>query len=194
MTYTDIRMAKVTAMPPRLATTVREASLDPPANEMRLRESTRDTSLPPRRSISTAGLDVFWPILAVVLVVAVIFVATVAHSSMDGVGVPLAQNAMTPPQPTTAAGPILIVQVSSHVTRSAAQAAVKDLTDRGITARVLKSDNYSPLNRGYFVVFTGPYPRTAVGRAEAKRIQTRIPGALLRDVLRRSGTAARPAR
>jgi hypothetical protein len=160
---------------------------------MGLRDRARDTSLPERRSIS-AGLDAFWPVLAVVLTVAVIFVASVAHSSMDGVGAPVLQLDRTQtPKPTTArVGPILIVQVSSHDTRAVALAAAKELINRGIPARVLKSDNYRPLNRGYFVVFTGPYPETPAGRNEAKRIQSQIAGALLRDIQRRED--ATPAR
>jgi len=158
---------------------------------MGLRDQTRDTSLPPHRLFSAAGLDIFWPILAVVLVVAVIFVASVAHSSMDGVGVPLSvQNETASPRASSrAGGPLLIVQVSSHVTRSAAQAAAQDLIDRGFPGKILKSDNFSPLNRGYYVVYTGPYDASAAGRAEAKRVQVRIPGALVRDVQRRDPTS-----
>jgi hypothetical protein len=149
-----------------------------------LRDQDPDALLPSRWP--GGGLDIFWPILAVVLVVAVVFVASVAHNSMDSVGVPVSQNLARAPQPTSKAETLLIVQVSSHTTRSAAAAATKELTDRGIDARILKSDKYRPLNRGYYVVFTGPYPTTAAGRTEAKKVQARIPGALLRDVQSRT--------
>ncbi len=170
---------------------MRNPRQDPPADELELRDQPRDGSLPSRRSISTANWDAFWPILAAVLVVAVIFVASVAHSSMDDVGVPLAQKVIQAPKPTITAKvtPILIVQISSHDTRSVALSAAKDLVDRGFAARVLKSDNYRPLNRGYFVVFTGPYPTTTTGRAEAKRVQGRIAGAMVRDIQRREDNA-----
>jgi hypothetical protein len=160
---------------------VRDPRQDTPADEIGLRDQTRD-DVPSPSPWSAAGLDVFWPILAALLVAAVIFVASVAHSSMGSVGVGVAQNPTQIPRPTSTEGPLQIVQVSSHTTRSAASAAAQELIDRGFAARVLKSDNYRPLNRGYFVVFTGPYPRTAAGRADAKRVQVRIPGALLREI------------
>ena len=155
---------------------------DPPTEELGLRDQTPDAPLPSHWSSAASGLDVFWPILAVVLVVTVVFVASVAHNSMDSVGVPVSQNGTQTPKPTSKAGPILIVQISSHTTRSAAQAAMQEQVDRGVSAKVLKSDNYRPLNRGYYVVYTGPYPTTTGGRAEAKRVQVRIEGALVRDI------------
>lgn len=166
---------------------MRDPSQATPPDEIGLRDETRDPSLPSRRYLS--GLDAFWPVLAVVLVVAVIFVASVAHSSMDGVGVPVSQiEAATPPQPTSKSGPILIVQISSHATRAVALDAVKELKDKGFAAKVLKSDNFRPLNRGYYVVFAGPYPTSAAGRAEAKQVQAQISGALVREIQRRDDT------
>lgn len=111
-----------------------------------------------------------------------IFVASVAHSSMESVGVPVSQISTPLPKPEPTSARILVVQVSSHTTRSAAQAATQELIDRGFAARILKSDNYRPLNKGYFVVYTGPYPDTAAGRSQAKNVQVRIPGALVRDI------------
>jgi hypothetical protein len=134
-----------------------------------------------------AGLDIFWPILAVVLVVAVVFVASVAHNSMDSVGVPVSQNQTPAPRPTNRDDTRVIVQISSHTTRSAAQAANQEMIDRGFDTRVLKSDNYRGLNRGYYVVYTGPYPNTTAGRAEAKQVQVRVTGALVRDIHPRQG-------
>ena len=149
-------------------------------DEMGLRDQNPDARLPSRWP--AAGLDIFWPILAVVLVVAVVFVASVAHNSMDSVGVPVSQNQPPVPRPTTRVDTLVIVQISSHTTRSAAQAANQEMVGRGFPARVLKSDNYRGLNRGYYVVFTGPYANTAAGRADAKRVQGRVPGALVRDI------------
>lgn len=153
--------------------TVRDPSQDAPTDEL---ESAS------RWPGSTAGLDVFWPVLAVVLVVTVIFVASVAHNSMETVGISVTPGAARTPKPTGTSGPLLIVQVSSHATRSAAAAAAQELTDRGFDARVLKSDNYQPLNRGYYVVYTGPYPVSAAGRAAARRVQAKLDEALVRDI------------
>jgi hypothetical protein len=137
-----------------------------------------------RWAIATAGLDIFWVILAVVLVGAVVFVASVAHTSMDKVGTTaLRIEAQHPKAVGTTANPTLvIVQVSSSTDRTGAQAAADELIARGFHAHVLQSDRYRPMNRGFYVVYTGPYPATTAGRAEAKRIQSRLPGALVRDI------------
>jgi sporulation related protein len=137
---------------------------------------------PPSRWSAATSLDAFWPVLAVVLVCAVIFVASVAHSSMDSVGVPVSKISAQPPKPTSASTAIWIVQVSSHTTRSAAQAASEELVGRGYKPHILNSSNYRPLNRGYYVVYLGPYPATAEGRTDARRQQAKLPDALLRDV------------
>jgi hypothetical protein len=164
---------------------VRDPNQDAPAVDLEPRDQSHDSTLTSRLSASLTGLDGFWPILAVVLVVAVTFVASVAHSSMESVGVAVSRNELATPTPSSTAGaPLLIVQISSHTTRSAAQAASQELIDRGFNARILRSDNYRPLNPGYFVVFTGPYEPTAAGRAAAKRVAVQIQGALVRDVRR----------
>jgi hypothetical protein len=162
---------------------VRDARQDVHTDELGLRGQIRDTPPPSRWSLSTAGVDAFWPVLGVVLVVAVIFVASVAHSSMDSVGVPVSQAAAQQPKPVSSPGPLqVVVQVSSHRTRSAALAASQELIGRGFRTQVLDSDDYRGLNGGYYVVYIGPYPVTSAGRADAKRVQDRLPGALVRDI------------
>jgi hypothetical protein len=165
---------------------VRDPRPDTPTDEIGLRDQTRD--IPSPSSWSVTSLDIFWPILAAVLVSAVVLVASVAHSSMDSVGVAASESQALVPKPAGKTGPILIVQISSHTTRAAASAASRELINRGIAVRVLKSDSFRPLNRGYFVVYAGPFLTTAAGRAEAKRIQDRIPGALLRYIHARADT------
>jgi hypothetical protein len=145
-----------------------------------------------RWSAPIRDLDVFWPILGVILVVAVVFVASVAHNSMDGVGVAATvtepparasqQPAPTTPDPQITATTLLIVQVSSHPSRAAAQLAAMQLTNRGFSVHVLDSDDYRPLNRGFFVVYAGPFPVTSAGRAAAKKVQAKLPGALVREL------------
>jgi len=162
---------------------VRDLRPDTSADTTELRGQVRDLPSPARRLVH---LDVFWPILAVVLVVAVIFVAAVARSSMNQVGVLVVQSSLAPiptkPPATTPAGPIMVVQVSSHSTRGAAQAACEELISNGYKARVLNSDGYRPLNRGYFVVFIGPYSTTTAGRAAAQRVTDKIKGSLIRTL------------
>lgn len=164
---------------------MRDPGPDVSADQTRLRGQARDLSASARWPLN---LDAFWPVLAVVLVVAVIFVASVAHSSMNQVGVLVVRSsAQLPPRPTatTVAGPIMVVQASSHTTRSAAQAAAEELIGRGYRAKVLKSDGYRPLNRGYYVVYVGPYSTTTTGRAAAAKVQARLPGALVRNLVPR---------
>jgi len=111
---------------------------------------------------------------------------------MDSVGVAASQSQALVPKAAGKTGPYLIVQISSHTTRAAASAASRELINRGIAVKVLKSDNFRPLNRGYFVVYAGPFQTTTAGRAEAKRTQDRIPGALLRYIHPRTD-ATKPA-
>ena len=141
------------------------------------------TDPPSRWSVAAGGLDVFWPILAVILTIAVVFVAVVARSSMNDVGAPASLTSRSAPAPSSSTpSTIMIVQVSSHPTRTQAQAAAATLTDRGFTVQILKSDDYRPLNSGFYVVYVGPFPATVAGRSEAKKLQTRLTGSLVRTI------------
>jgi septal ring-binding cell division protein DamX len=151
---------------------VKAEDQDPPASPWRAQERT---------------LDVFWLVLTAILVAAVVFVVSVAHTSMNEVGTvadphPPASTALTT---AGASETIVIVQVSSYRSQVKARDAAADLDDRGFQAQVLDSDEYSPMNRGWYVVYTGPYPDTETGRAEAKRVASRLPEAFTRDVRRK---------
>jgi hypothetical protein len=145
-----------------------------------------------RRTPQTAGLqlglralnrlDIFWPILAVILVTAVIFVATVAHNSMNTVGSPVTQTPSPARRPISKATPIMIVQVSSHPTKAAAERRARRLDGQGFHTHILHSDDYRPMNRGFYVVYTGPYPDSTKGRSEAKQVKDTLDGALLRTI------------
>jgi hypothetical protein len=167
---------------------VRDPKPSAHSDDTGMRRQIRDNPPPSRWSVAVAGLDIFWPILAVVLAAAVIFVAVVAHTSMDSVGAfPTTAHPAPTPTPTRASPTetLVIVQASSHPTRAKAVAASKDLDDQGFHPQILKSDDYSPLNPGFFVVYLGPFPDTENGRAAAKQVQELLPGALLREIHRR---------
>lgn len=136
---------------------------------------------PPRLS----GLDVLWLVLASILVVAVVFVVSIARSSMNNVGVPASTGPAALPKPSPTAGTMLILQISSSTSRGTAEATARDLNSHGFEAKVLRSGDFRGLNKGFFVVYTGFYPATADGRAQARRVQSRLPGSLLREVLPR---------
>jgi SPOR domain len=155
------------------------------ADDTGVRRQIRDHQPPSRWSVALTSLDIFWPILAVILTGAVVFVAVVAHTSMDNVGAPASKA--QPPVPTpsttsTTSTTIVIVQVSSHPTRAKAEAAAQELADQAFEPQILKSDDYEPLNPGFFVVYVGPFPPTEVGREAAKQVQEQLPGALIREI------------
>ena len=75
-----------------------------------------------------------------------------------------------------------IVQVSSHRDAGLADAEAAQLRRRGLPAGVLLSGRYRPFQSGYYVVYVGPYPSTAAGRAAAARVASTLPGSLVRDV------------
>jgi cell division protein FtsN len=139
---------------------------------------------PPHGASSETKLDIFWLILAAILVVAVVFVVSVALNAMNNVGSTARSRTRVQSAFATASTDetLVIVQVSSYPTLSAAKATAADLIDRGFHAQVLDSDNYRPMNPNWYVVYTGPYPPTAAGRAEAKRVAARLPDALVREI------------
>ncbi len=134
------------------------------------------------RAPRLSGLDVIWLFAAAILVVAVVFVVSIAHSSMNNVGLPASTGPAALPKPTPTPQTLLIVQISSSANRAKADASARTLTGRGFAAKVLKSDGWRPLNKGFYVVYTGFYPDDAAGRTAAKRVQSRLPGSLVRDV------------
>lgn len=129
-------------------------------------------------------LDVFWLVLTAILVAAVVFVVSVAHNSMNDVGTTAAPHLPGTTRLTKpgTAETLVIVQVSSYRSQGKARDAAADLADRGFQAKVLHSDEYSPMNAGWYVLYTGPYPNDAAGRTEAKRVANKLPEAFIRDV------------
>jgi hypothetical protein len=138
-----------------------------------------------RFSLQAPGIDVFWPILAVVLTAFVIVVATVAHSSMAAVGVDNPRTDWAPLPTPTSDEPFVIVQVASFPTRDEAQGEAEKLGRSGQDASVLRSDQYAPLNKGWYVVYVGPFADTAKGRTQADAVTGQIHGSLVRVLHRR---------
>ena len=138
-----------------------------------------------RWALQTPGIDVFWPILAVVLTTFVILVASVAHSSMAAVGVDNPRTDWSPIATPAASAPFMIVQVSSNPTRLQAQAKAQKLRQSGLDAGVLLSDRYPEMHAGWYVVYVGPFEATAGGREQARAISKQIDGSFVRTVHRR---------
>ena len=61
--------------------------------------------------------------------------------------------------------PALVVVVTSSTAKRDANATLAALADRGYAAGVLHSDDYSSLERGFWVAYTGPYPSAAAAEA-----------------------------
>jgi hypothetical protein len=139
-----------------------------------------------RLSLQAPGIDVFWPILAVVLAAFVIVVATVAHSSMAAVGVDTPRTDWAPLPTPASDEPFVIVQVASFPTQEEARGAAGKLARSGRgEAKVLRSDQYAPLNGGWYVVYLGPFADTAKGQTQADAVTQQISGSLVRVLHRR---------
>lgn len=115
------------------------------------------------------GLDLFWPVLVLILATFVVVVSVVAHSSMASVGVdgPRVATRLPSPAPTSGAS-FVIVQLASFPTRQEAQEQAQEVRTRtGLAAKVLQSQWYQPMDAGWYVVYLGPFDDTAAGLAEA---------------------------
>jgi hypothetical protein len=62
------------------------------------------------------------------------------------------------------------VIVRSSKSRSAAESTAEDLASQGKDAGVLRSDDFSSLNAGYWVAFVGQYDSASQARSEAESI------------------------
>lgn len=138
-----------------------------------------------RWSLQAPGIDVFWPVLAAVLIAIVVVVATVAHSSMAAVGVGTPRTDWSPLPTPSADEPFVVVQVASFPTRDEGQGEVRKLQRSGLDAGVLRSDKYAPMNKGWYVVYVGPFQATEKGRAQAEALTKEIDGSLVRTLHRR---------
>ncbi len=73
--------------------------------------------------------------------------------------------------------------VKSTTSRDEALAFEAGLASSGRSAGVLRSDNYSSLNNGYYVVFSGTYTTRDQAAMQARALQGRFPGAYPRAVV-----------
>ncbi len=112
-------------------------------------------------------------------------VATVAHSSMAAVGVDTPRTDWAPLPTPTSDEAFVIVQVASFPSRDEAQAQAGKLSQSGENAQVLRSDQYAPLNKGWYVVYIGPFADTGKGRTQADAVTRQIKGSLVRVLHRR---------
>ena len=74
------------------------------------------------------------------------------------------------------------MQVASRHSQARAEEDVRALRRRGISAAVLRSDDYTELRAGWFVVYIGPYSVDAAGREKARLMQARVRGSIHRVV------------
>ncbi len=138
-----------------------------------------------RWSLQAPGIDVFWPILAAVLIAIVVVVASVAHSSMAAVGAGTPRTDWLPLPTPSADAPFVVVQVASFPTRKEGQGEAQKLRQSGLDAGVLRSDRYEPMNKGWYVVYVGPFTADAEGRDQAESVTEKIEGSLVRTLNRR---------
>jgi hypothetical protein len=157
-----------------------EADREPPAGPGEVPETGVS-----RWSLQAPGIDVFWPVLAAVLIAIVVVVATVAHSSMAAVGVGTPRTDWSPLPTPSPEESFVVVQVASFPTRDEGQDEVRELRRSGLDADVLRSDRYAPMKKGWYVVYVGPFPATAEGRDQAHALTERIDGSLVRTLHRR---------
>jgi hypothetical protein len=143
-----------------------------------LQRPQRETPTTVRWTAVLRRVGLFWPLFGISLVAAVVFVASVAYSSMNDVGSPvtIGEDAV---RPAARPSSFMIVQVASQTSRAAARTSMARLKQQGFPkADILRSDQYRPLNPGYWVVYAGTYPLSAPGRAAAERDQRRLPAQL----------------
>ncbi len=81
--------------------------------------------------------------------------------------------------------PFVVVQVSSRPTQAQAQAEAQKLIMAKFNAGVLRSDFYEPMNKGWYVVFVGPFENSTAGKAQAEAVTRQIEGSLVRTLRRR---------
>lgn len=149
-----------------------------PSDGVRVRGHWRNS---PSASVAGSG------IAGVAVVIAVL---AILGQGMDGHSSAAPGSALAAPVSATSHASRLgaggrIVQVSSHRDAGLADAEAAQLRRRGLPAGVLLSDRYRPFQSGYHVVYVGPYPSTAAGRATAARVASTLPGSLVRDVYAR---------
>ena len=145
-----------------------------PSDGVRVRGHWRNS--PSATGSGIAGVFVF------IVVLAAIGHGTGRHPSAAAPGSALAARVTATSHASGLGAGGRIVQVSSHRDAGLADAEAAQLRRRGLPAGVLLSERYRPFQSGYYVVYVGPYPSTAAGRAAAARVASTLPGSLARDV------------
>jgi septal ring-binding cell division protein DamX len=75
------------------------------------------------------------------------------------------------------------VILDSATSESAADAKANELSGQGTTVGVLHSDDYSSLNPGYWVVFSGQYDSQSAAQDAADSLKSQVPEAYARHVV-----------
>jgi SPOR domain len=104
-------------------------------------------------------------------------------------------GATTTPSPSTTASPTTTgsfagwtggngwtIIIESATSQSKAESVAQDAQSQGLTPGILKSDDYSSLNAGYWVVFTGQYASKSEAQDALDSAQAKYPDAYVRQI------------
>jgi hypothetical protein len=75
------------------------------------------------------------------------------------------------------------VILESATSKSAADAKANELSSGGTTVGVLHSDDFSSLNKGYWVVFSGTYDSKSAADSALDGLKAKVPEAYVRHVV-----------
>jgi septal ring-binding cell division protein DamX len=75
------------------------------------------------------------------------------------------------------------VILESATSKSAADAKANELSSGGTSVGVLHSDDFSSLNKGYWVVFSGTYDSKSAAEAALDGLKAKVPEAYVRHVV-----------
>jgi len=78
------------------------------------------------------------------------------------------------------------VILESATSKSAAEQKAQELSSAGTSVGILRSDDYSSLNKGYWVVFSGQYDSQSAAASALPGLQAQVPLAYVRHVVPRS--------
>lgn len=115
--------------------------------------------------------------LLVLVIGAASFVVVLALLDADPVGrdetgVTTTSSTTTTTVPGELATPTYVVVVSSETDESDAQQLRDELTESGYDAGVLRSDDFSSLEPGYWVAYTGPFDDVPAAEASKAELVT----------------------
>jgi septal ring-binding cell division protein DamX len=77
------------------------------------------------------------------------------------------------------------VVLESATSESAAQQKAQELSSGGTSVGVLRSDDFSSLNKGYWVVFSGQYETQSAAQSALSSLTAKVPQAYVRHVVPR---------